>query len=206
MKKSIIDNLRSLTRQRVFYVALLFLASGMILNELSARYLEYKYGESLPILPDVLLDNLPYFRLAFFYDLFAIIPIIIFVIYAIKKKPEKIPYFMVAFAILNILRAIFIILTPFGEPNWGEIGIFDNYGNTAGVYPSGHTGSSVLTVLLSSGIYRTINIFVSIGIIFLLLLGRGHYSIDIFSAVLFALTVYLFCDRYLKKIFVIKKL
>lgn len=179
---------------------------GVSLNFLSQIYL-YDYVNiekvSLPVLSDLILDNLPYFNLSFLYDYFTFFSILVLLIFIIKKKQyEKIPYYFFMFGLFFSLRAIFVILTPLGNPpNFkGDSGFlhgFSKYG--LGVYPSGHTGVTFLEGLFAKGIFRILIIIFCLIIIGSLFLSRGHYSIDIISGVLFAYAIYSFGEKYFKE-------
>lgn len=193
--------IKALFKNKYFLIGLIALVIGIIFNQISSMYLENKYGEALPVLNDLFLDNLPFFNIVWLYDLLAIFPILILIIYVYKKEPKKIPYFLILFAISQLIRGFFIILTPFGSPNSGLVGLFPGSAFRAGVYPSGHTGTSFLAFLLTKGIWEKILLALSIAIMITLILGRGHYSLDIFSAVIFAYAIYSFGEKYLKKKF-----
>ncbi|HTY44291.1 MAG TPA: phosphatase PAP2-related protein, partial [Patescibacteria group bacterium] len=132
------------------------------------------------------------------YSLITAISIILFFIYCYKKGIHKISYFFILIGMYQILRAIFIILTPFGNPNGPNLSFLGQF-FTYGLYPSGHTGGAFLFYLLSSGVYKKIFLVFTFIIMITLLLGRGHYTIDIFSALIFSYTVYMFGEKYLKR-------
>lgn len=194
-----------LIKNRKFKIAAVFLVFGILTNQLTSFLIEKVYGTNLPVLGDIILDNIPYLKIAWLYDLLAIFPIVLFAIYAYKKDFNKIPYFFLIFAISQFIRGIFIIMTPFGSPNNNLPGIFEGSAFRNGVYPSGHTGTSFLAFLLSKGIWKKIFLMLSISIMVTLLLGRGHYSIDIFSAIIFSYAISCFGKRYLEKRFTIEK-
>ena len=79
------------------------------------------------------------------------------------------------------------------------IGLFVGSAFRSGVYPSGHTGSTFLAFLLTKGKYKIIFLILSIATMITLLLGRGHYSVDIFSAIIFNYAIYCFGRKYFKK-------
>jgi hypothetical protein len=191
---------REIVKARPFYFGLTILLLGIILNQLSG-YLITKLYPTLPVLNDIILDHIPYFEISFFYDLAALITLVIFVVYVIhRKKFAELPFYMSLFGLFHILRAVFIIMTPFANPAVQHNQILNGFSLfNAGVYPSGHTGWAFLTVFFAEGKYRTILLIMSIAIVVFLLLARGHYSIDIFSGIIFAYAVYMFGEQYLKK-------
>ncbi len=173
---------------------------GLILNQLSSLFLAEKFGSNgLPILNDFLLDNLPFLKIAWLYDLCIIIPIVIFLIYAYTKEYNNIPYFFILFGLSQLVRGVFIVLTPFGSPNNGLIGLFKGSAFRQGVYPSGHTQSVFLAFLLAKGWWKKILFLFFLLVVITLLLGRGHYSIDIFSAIIFNYAIYCVGEKHIKK-------
>ncbi len=204
IKKIERNRFKKLFKSKYFWIALIVLMVGISVNQLVSFHLRQKYGDTLPILSDFILDTLPYWNVIWLYDLLSIFPIVLIIFYAYKKDFNKIPYFILLFGILNLTRGIFIGLTPFGSPNNGAIGLFKGSAFRDGVYPSGHTGSAFLSYLLSTGWWKFVIFIFMLGIISTLLLGRGHYSIDIFSALLFSYAIYSFGEKYFKRKFVLR--
>ena len=208
-KESRIKIIKNLFKDRFFYIGLIVFLLGLIMNPLSQIFI-YTYFKDAPLLNDILLNALPFFPIPNSYNWINFIALLIFGFYILYKKPKSIPYFLLLFGIWNFIRAIFIVLTPFGNPS-----IFYN-GNYSiitekfeilrfGVYPSGHTGTTFLAFLLATDVrYKFILLVLTFAVALLLLLARGHYSIDIFSALIFAYAIYCFGEKYFKKKFVMK--
>lgn len=202
--ESLVNVLKTLFKSIIFWTSLVILIFGISLNQLSAMYLQNKYGNSLPILHDLILDSLPMISIAWVYDLSIILAMVTFFVFVLHKDYKKIPYFLFIFGLMNIIRGIFIILTPFGCPNGYELGLFSLTAFKAGLYPSGHTGTAFLAFLLSYGKYKKIIFGFVLLIVVTLLLGHGHYSIDIFSAILFAYALYSYSEKYCLRSFTLK--
>jgi membrane-associated phospholipid phosphatase len=192
-------------QSRYFYLGLLTLILGNELNFASQTYLYNSIGEgkTLPMLSDLILDNLPFYNVSFFYDLFSAITVIIVIIYIIHKKDYRsIPFFLVMIGILELLRGIFIVLTPMGNPPLfnGSNSIFNGFSKyELGVYPSGHAGCGFLYFLMvKDKWYRWIIFFCLIIVTVTLLLAHAHYSIDILSGFIFAYAINSFGDKHLK--------
>jgi membrane-associated phospholipid phosphatase len=187
------EEIRRLAKNKYFYIGLIILIFGIFLNQVSSVWLRDHFEGKLPVLNDLILDNLPYYRIQWLYDLIPIAAIILFITYVYKFEIEKTPYFLLIFGISQIIRAAFICLTPFGSPilDVNSLKILDTTSFNYGLYPSGHTGSTFLTFLLAKKKgYKSIFFVLSLLVVTTLLLARGHYSIDIFSALIFAYALY----------------
>ena len=199
----LINNIKELTKNKSFWFCFIFLIIGVILNQLSSLYIRNEYGDTLPILHDLLLDVLPYYHIFWVFDLFALIAVVVFVYYGLSKKPESMPYFLLLIGIMQWLRTMFVVLTPFGHPNGSQEGILIGSAFRYGVYFSGHTGNTFLSFLLVEGrLWKWIFGVLTFLVVLFLLLGRGHYSVDIFTALIFVVAIWLVGERYLKKKFV----
>jgi len=201
----VINSMIPVMKSRYFYIGLLAIIAGAALNFASQTYL-HNYmiqGKTLPMLSDLILDNLPVVDLSLMYDLLCLVIILIVAVYIIHKKDyNRLPYIMLLSGIFFIVRGIFIVLTPFGNPPefLGSNPLFNGWSKfELGVYPSGHVGNSFLLLLLvNDRIYRYILTFFLLAIIFALFLSHGHYSIDILSGFLFAYAIRAFGEDYLK--------
>ncbi len=204
----LISELFKLLHNKYFYIGLLTLIVGMELNFYSQKYLlnYIQNGKSLPILSDLVLDNIPLWDIDYLYDIFSIVSLLVLVVFIIdKRKYQSIPYFLVLSGIFQIVRGFFIVLTPFGNPMGfdGTEGPFNGFTDIElGVYPSGHTGIAYLYFLLvKAKPYRYILLFSVSVIILALFFSRGHYTIDILSGVFFAYAIKCFGDRHLLRYF-----
>jgi hypothetical protein len=190
-------------KNRYFYISLLAILSGIGINNASQAYLHdyISNGKTLPILSDLILDKLPYIDVAILYDIFAIIPILLAVIYLVSKKEYKrIPFFFLLIGIFYVVRGIFIVLTPFGNPPMfnGSYPLFHGFANyELGVYPSGHTGNVFLILLMiKDKFYKWIIGICLIIVIMTLFLAHSHYSIDILSGLFFAYAIRSFGQKH----------
>lgn len=192
-------------RSRYFYLGLLALILGNELNFASQTYLynRIREGKTLPELSDMILDNLPFFNVSLIYDLFSAVTVIIVIIYIIHRKDYmSIPFFLVMIGILELLRGIFIVLTPMGNPPLfeGTNSLFNGFSKyELGVYPSGHAGCGFLYFLMvKDKWYKWIIFFCLAIVIVTLFFAHAHYSIDILSGLIFAYAIYSFGERHLK--------
>jgi len=201
----IINSVNPIFRSWYFYLGLISLIAGMEFTFASQTYL-YNYtneGNILPMLPDLILDNLPFYNVSLFYDLFSFITVVVVIIYIVHKKDYKsIPFFLLMCGIIEIIRSVFIILTPLGNPPMfiGSNTLFNSFSKyDLGEYPSGHVGSAFLFFLMvKNKWYKRIILFCLIIIIISLLFAHAHYSIDILAGFLFAYAINSFGNEHLK--------
>lgn len=197
MKKEI----KKLFKNKYFYLSLFILIFGIMINLVSSIAL-FKEEESFPVISDLILDSIPLIKFAYIYNIFSYIVIVMLLAYIFKKnKYNELPYFMTLFGILYAIRGIFIILTPFGNPVEEYNILMEKLRMFRfGVYPSGHTGTAFLIFFFTDGIYKYIVGICCLFIVVLLLLAKNHYSIDLFSAVIFAYAIWCFGEKHLTKL------
>ena len=201
--RELTEGIKTLVRSRYFYIGLVVLATGVLLNLASQTYLHnyMSEGKTLPMLSDLILDNIPYVNVAVLYDIFSLVSFFTIVTYIITRNElKRFPYFLILVGIFYVVRGIFIVLTPFGNPplfnGSGPLNGFSKF--ELGVYPSGHVGNAVMFFLLAGDrIFKLILLTIVFLIIFTLLLAHGHYSIDIFSGWFFAYAIKSFGEKYL---------
>lgn len=210
--KEIINELISLLKNRFFYIGLLMLITGIQLNFLSQSYLQQyvNEGKTLPVLTDIILDNLPYWDIDYLYDIFSLVSIFTIAVYIIhRRKYSIIPYVLLLCGMFHITRGVFIVLTPLGNPSMfdGTQGLFNGFSKyELGVYPSGHVGIAYLYFILCKDKYYRIVLLTSVLVIIgALFLSRGHYSIDVLSGIFFAYAIKAYGDKRLKVYFVRKE-
>jgi hypothetical protein len=203
----IIESGRSLLevlKSKYFYIGLLALGTGAAMNFAGQTYLHHyiNEGKTLPMLSDLILDNLPVLDVSLLYDIFCLVIFATVVIYIVHRKDyNRIPFILLMCGIFFIVRGIFIVLTPFGNPpefNGSDL-LFNGFSRfELGVYPSGHVGNSFLLLLLvNDRKYRRImSIWLAV-IIISLFLAHGHYSIDMGSGFFFAYAIKAYGDKHL---------
>jgi len=199
----VFHSLIPLVKSWYFYIGILSVIAGAGLNFASETYLHnyMSEGKTLPMLSDLILDNLPFVDVSLVYDIFCLIPIILVLIYFVHKKDyNRIPVFLLMSGIFYIVRGIFIVLTPFGNPPMfnGSDPLFNGFSKyEIGVYPSGHVGNVCLMFLLVKNCgYKWLIFICLIVVIIALFLARGHYSIDILSGLFFAYAIRAFGEKH----------
>jgi membrane-associated phospholipid phosphatase len=194
---------RFLFRSWQFYVGAASLIAGMLLNFASQTYLHnyMQEGKTLPMLSDLILDNIPFVDVSLYYDILSLCAFLLMGTYIVLKNEYKsLPFFLLVCGIFYLTRGVFIVLTPFGNPPHfaGSNGPFNGFSKfELGVYPSGHVGSAFLFLLLIKDKWFKWLLSICLALIIItLLLARGHYSIDIFSGLFFAYAIKSFGDKY----------
>ncbi len=201
----IVHALKRLFRNKYFYFSLVAVICGKQLNNFSQTYL-YHYvqdGNSLPGLSDLILDNLPYWDIDYLYDIFMLVASLVFTVYVVHKRNyDKIPYYLLLGGTYQIIRGIFVILTPLGNPplfdgTSGPFGGFAKY--ELGLYPSGHTGIVFLFFFFAENkYYKIILLSCALIIIAAFFFAKGHYSIDVLSGIFFAYAIKSFGDKHVR--------
>jgi membrane-associated phospholipid phosphatase len=191
-------------KSKYLYFGILAIIAGAGLNFASESYLHnyMSEGKTLPMLSDLILDNLPFYNVSLIYDVFCLVPIFLVLVYIVDKKDyNRMPFFMLLTGIFYIIRGVFIVLTPFGNPPMfnGSDPLFHGFSNfELGVYPSGHVGNVFLMYLLVKyKSYKRLILICLFIVIVSLFLARGHYSIDILSGLFFSYAIKAFGEKHL---------
>lgn len=195
-RSEVIESLILVFTSRYFYLGFFSVLAGIGLNIASQTYLHnyMSEGKTLPMLSDLILDNLPVIDLSLVYDIVCLIPIFLMFIYIVHKKEyNRIPFILLMVGIFYLVRGVFIVLTPFGNPPMfgGSDPLFNGFSKyELGVYPSGHAGNVfMLSLLVKDSVYKKIILICLTIVIIALLMSHGHYSIDIFSGIFFAYAI-----------------
>jgi len=194
-------DLKRLVRDKRFYIGLFVLAFGGVLTAITSNYVVNNF--SPPVLQDLILANIYFLKVAWVYDILATLSIFALLLYLLNGKLKQMPYFLVLIGILYTLRALFIVFTPLGNPGIDNNALFIGPINLAGLYFSGHTAFAFLSFLLvKTKAFKITFLTILFGIIFFLLLARGHYTIDILSGLIFAYAIYAFGQNNLRDLLV----
>lgn len=198
------QEIKQLLKNKYFYIGLVIFILGVSINIRSQKYLFncISNGEELPVLHDLILDNIPYMNVFYVSDYLVFGTIILFLVWIFHtRKYNEMPYYLAVFGATLLIRGIFIAITPLGNPlNFQGDSIFHAFSKyKLGTFPSGHTGAAFMAFLLADKSYKYLFLFSTVGIIITLLLSRGHYSIDILGGIFFAYAIYSFSEKYLKK-------
>ena len=181
-------------------VAAGLLAAVAVTSILGNRFI-LAYFPDRPRPRDLLFELLPYVGWTSYLTLIAlVIGFSLFLYYALRYERSRIPAFTAIFAIMYILRAAIMILTPLASSQ-GE-GPFLFTVQQYGMFPSGHAAASMILVLLTSaelapGVHRA-QVLLAVMEVTGLVLAHGHYSIDIVGGLLLAyFVVHVWTDGHL---------
>lgn len=196
------------TRARVveLALALLGLFGALALSNCLGRYASHA-GETAHTSPDLLLSFLPVvdLRIVFVWGYAAFVGWA--VVMGVLQEQRRLAHITWLFALIIVLRSLFIILTPMhspegallanGDPLFDAIGRHLTFHND--LFFSSHTAMPFLGYL----VYRrrlTSLVFLAMSVMlaFTVLLTRVHYSIDVFSAYFITYAVYRFERRRLR--------
>jgi hypothetical protein len=193
-----------LLRNWRFYVAAAVLLAGIHLNFMSQSYLHAYIshdGRSFPELSDMVLDNIPMLDVDYLSDLASLLASLVFAGFVIhRQRYRDVSLYLVLCGAFHLVRGVFIVLTPFGNPPGfdGTDGLFNGFSKyELGVYPSGHTGIAwMYFVLATDRRYRIVLFGCLVVIVIALFLSRSHYSIDVLSGIFFAYAIKAYGTKY----------
>ncbi|GAA5166133.1 phosphatase PAP2-related protein [Ornithinimicrobium tianjinense] len=173
----------------VLALGLVALAATLAANELiSTRFADAPRPE------DLLFQVLPYVRPARWLTLVALVGGLGVLLVDLGRRvglAVGLPHAAGAFALMYLLRAGIMVLTPLA-PSQGE-GPFIFTTQQFGMFPSGHVGAMTLLVLLAGGApawVRRAQWVMLATMVAVLLLARGHYSIDVVGGLLLGYAVW----------------
>ncbi len=168
---------------------LAFLAS-LVVNYLAGTNVALRGRDQPSLTADLFLNWLPQYNVQWLFVWgFAFFVTVAFVGCLLEWK--RAPYVIWMYALLITLRSLFIILTPMGPPPGasmpGEEVLFDFFGRwlTFGydLFFSSHTSMPFLGFLIfRRWPTRVIMLVLSVVLASCTLIGRYHYSIDVFAA------------------------
>lgn len=142
-----------------------------------------------PVRPaDLLLDTLPYVRPARWLTVLAlVVGFAVLLADLLRRRPERLPAVVCVFALMYLLRAGIMVLTPLAPAQGDQPFIFTP--QQYGMFPSGHVAAMVLLAMLTPEDRprsRAVQ-WLMVGLMVAgLLLARGHYSIDVVGGALLA--------------------
>lgn len=182
-----------------FIQAASFLACALIINYYAVHFATERAGA---ILNDTFFYILPKVdtSVTSFIDYYVALSLQYGFFLLILFLPRFSVFFLKALALLILVRSFFINLTQLGIPE-GTIQTTSFFTQGGDLFFSGHTAVPVLAVFIfwRIALLRNIFIFLSIFMGTAVLLGRYHYSIDVFAAPFITYGVFVICQKLFKK-------
>jgi len=165
------------------------LLAAVGVTTLASNRLILEWFPDRPYPRDLLFELLPYVGWTRYLTAAALFAgFSLFLYYALRHEPGRIPAFTSIFALMYLFRAAMIVLTPLGSAQ-GE-GAFVFEVQQYGMFPSGHIAASLILVLLTSveraPVLHRVQILLAALELAGLVLAHGHYSIDIVGGLLLA--------------------
>lgn len=175
-------------RVKAWLVSLTLLAAVGVATLYGNRLILERFADR-PYPRDLLFELLPYVGWTRYLTVVAlVIGFSLFLYYALRYEPGRIPAFTAIFALMYLFRAAMIVLTPLGSAQ-GE-GAFVFSVQQYGMFPSGHMAASLILVLLTSAarspVLHRVQTLLAVLQLAGLVLARGHYSIDVVGGLLLA--------------------
>lgn len=178
------------TTWREYLVGGAALAGALVINQSAGRLADAN-GENAHTSPDILLARLPHWDTSILF-IYGFTFLILWLIYAaVRYERRRIPRILWAYAVLVVVRSFFIILTPMrtppdhavvaGDPLFAIFGRFLTFKHD--LFFSSHTATPFLAFLLFRNPWVRLS-FLAISLLLgaTVLIGRFHYSIDVFAA------------------------
>ena len=181
---------------RAFAVAVGILALSGVLEFITSDAIQSLYPDR-PKPPDLLFDLLPHLAwMQFVVEAIYIGGAVLLGVYAFRRENRrKIPEIIALFGLMEVFRAIIMVLTPLATPydaathfsvsegirNWGE-------------FPSGHAATMLLFYLVvdrdTAPRLKLALLWMNVAEVVALLMSHSHYSIDIVGGYLLGYFVY----------------
>ncbi|MDO8847199.1 MAG: phosphatase PAP2-related protein [Coriobacteriia bacterium] len=160
--------------------------SAAVASEAASRFIALRFPDR-PSAPDLFYDWLPHTPAASYVTLIAMtVMLALFLAHVVRTAPDRLPEYLCVFALMYLLRAPMLVLTPLAAARDGSAIPFPLFVNT--LFPSGHTALALLIVLFTDAgrtpRLRTVQAWLLGVVIVTMLFSRGHYSIDIVGGLL----------------------
>jgi len=179
-----------------------------LIAALGVNYIAGTYASSFvrnSSVPDLFHTILPVVDTNFIYNQGAILFWIIIALLLIRN-PKKAPFVIMSIATLILVRSFFLTLTHPGQIANDQTRngiILSFFSFKTDYFFSAHTANPFLMALIfwESNPKRILFLFLSILFGVSVILGRMHYSVDVFAAFFITYGVYAFCRSFFKNYF-----
>lgn len=181
-------------------VGALFFSVSLVINYFASVYATYR--ASSPV-TDLLLNNLPVVNVAALF-IYGTLLLFGFIVFVGLYRPHRIPFILKSIALFVVIRSVFVTFTHLG-PFPGQLFPPDTpirwFAFTGDLFFSGHTGLPFLMALFFWENKTLRSVFLGVSFLFgaIVLLGRYHYSIDVFAAFFIAYGIADLAKLFFKK-------
>lgn len=167
-------------------MGLALLAVAYATSKLSGAYIIAEFPDR-PMPRDALFELLPYVSSARYLTAVALFgAFAILAAYVIKVEPHRLPEVLAAFAVMYLLRAFVMAMTPLAS-SYGD-GAFVFPIVQPGMFPSGHSGAATLATMLVDRRKAPRVWMLQAALMWVvwmaLIVAHGHYSIDVVGGAL----------------------
>lgn len=169
---------------------------SVLISYLASVYIKSRFGNP-PIVDDLIWGVLPYIKLQLASEIIIALSVLFLVYWSIRNNKNYIPYAIILWSSFQILRAGLIVLTPLGIPYsyTGISPIGENSFMKFGAFPSGHLAYPYLTYLITKSKLAIVFTILST---LVLLVSRGHYSIDLIGTFFIGFTLWYIFEKHIK--------
>ncbi|MFA7662880.1 MAG: phosphatase PAP2-related protein, partial [Patescibacteria group bacterium] len=182
---------------------LLLLLLSLVINYFAGTYATAQAGATVS---DIILDHIPVVDLSGIF-IYGIIAFFTFVVFLLIKQPKRAPFVLKSLSVFIIVRAFFVSLTHIGPAQLiipiSPDNIISYFTFEGDLFFSGHTGLPFLMALIFWEKFWLRNLFLYTSVLFgmVVLLGRWHYSIDVFAAFFITYGIFKISTTLFKKEF-----
>jgi len=176
---------------------LMLLLFGLLINFFSANYIDYKDLDNINRNPDIILNQIdyPHPNVMIVLEIVIIFSFFLFV-WINRKEKENLINALILLGLFSVLRGLFLPLTILGGLQ-GE-GLLKGFTiSNTGLFPSGHIAYPLIFLFNTKKfklLFFVALIFVGYG----LLVSQQHYTIDIFSSIIFIYAINSFMEKNIK--------
>jgi len=169
-------------------IAFALLLAGAVATEAASRFIVNAFPDR-PLPGDLLFRLLPHVPAASTVSSVAIsLGVALFVVYAIRHAPGRIPSFVTMLGVMYLLRSALLVATPLANAHEGLPAAFPVF--RYGMFPSGHTAAMLLFAFFidpaeAPTLHRAQCLITTL-VCVCLVLAHSHFTIDIAGGALLA--------------------
>jgi hypothetical protein len=157
--------------------------------------------DNLQQLPDILFDTLPFIPMLGYVADYLWIAMLCYFFFINRNDHNLLIYFTITAGVIMFTRSLCVLVNPTMPPLGMTNQItFTIHEFAPGMFFSGHVANSLLVYLMMP-VRKTWMLCMSMIIATLLVISHAHYTVDIIGGYAIGWSLYCFCEKYLKHIF-----